>query len=92
MTKVLKYDTYAVHGTDWGSAVGYSLYDQFNATVHALHLSYLPFSPPSLDVLAAKNITLTPEEEFEEQRQIIWNTTETASFIEQTTKVSFRLN
>ncbi|KAJ7497713.1 Alpha/Beta hydrolase protein [Mycena latifolia] len=32
MTEVLGYSTYTVHGTDWGCAVGYSLYSFFNTT------------------------------------------------------------
>ncbi|KAJ7661644.1 Alpha/Beta hydrolase protein [Mycena rosella] len=32
MTEVLGYSTFAVHGTDWGCAVGYSLYSSFNTT------------------------------------------------------------
>jgi hypothetical protein len=87
MTDVLKYKTYAVHGTDWGSSVAYSLYEQFNTTVHALHLSFLPFFPLSVDALAAANITLTPQEDFQEQRYVTWSSTGNGYFIEQTTKV-----
>ncbi|KAI0909413.1 Alpha/Beta hydrolase protein [Ustulina deusta] len=35
MTQALGYQRYAVHGTDWGSDIGYSMYDQFNT-----HLSF----------------------------------------------------
>ncbi|KAJ6594455.1 Alpha/Beta hydrolase protein [Mycena capillaripes] len=37
MTQVLGYSTYALHGTDWGSVVAYSLYSSFNTTVRAAH-------------------------------------------------------
>jgi pimeloyl-ACP methyl ester carboxylesterase len=90
MTDVLGYETYAVHGTDWGCGVAYSLYDNFNATVRALHLNFLPFSPPAVDQLAADNVTLTSDEQFQEERQIAWNTTGNAYFIEQGTKVRVR--
>ncbi|KAI0127599.1 Alpha/Beta hydrolase protein [Xylariales sp. AK1849] len=88
MTEVLGYDIYAVHGTDWGSVIAYSMYDNFNATVRALHLNFLPLYPLSPDGLAAANITLTPEEESQEQRFVDWAATGMAYFSEQTTKAS----
>ncbi|KAL6898577.1 Alpha/Beta hydrolase protein [Trichoderma evansii] len=35
MTQVLGYKSYAVHGTDWGSVVGFEMYDQFTTTLTA---------------------------------------------------------
>ncbi|KAI0115656.1 alpha/beta-hydrolase [Nemania sp. FL0031] len=86
MTQVLGYERYAVHGTDWGADVGYSMYDQFNATVRALHLNFLPFGPPTPADIAAKNITLSPGEAFTEQRVVDWENSGNGYFIEQTTK------
>ncbi|KAJ7239609.1 Alpha/Beta hydrolase protein [Mycena haematopus] len=69
MTEVLGYSTYTIHGTDWGSAVAYSLYSSFNTTVRAAHFVFLPFSPPSAEELAENNITLSALQEVTEQRQ-----------------------
>ncbi|KAJ6465382.1 hypothetical protein C8R45DRAFT_1022984 [Mycena sanguinolenta] len=68
MTDVLGYSTYALHGTDWGSAVGYSLYSFFNATVRAAHLVLLPVFPPSAQEIAAMNITLSAQQNVIEKR------------------------
>lgn len=87
MTDILGYGKYAVHGTDWGSGVAYSLYDNFNASVHALHLNFLPFFPLSPAQLESENITLTPEEEFQEQRGQDWSNSGNGYFVEQTTRV-----
>ncbi|KAJ7618533.1 Alpha/Beta hydrolase protein [Roridomyces roridus] len=38
MSEVLGYSTYAVHGTDWGAGVSYSMYSSFSETVRATHL------------------------------------------------------
>ncbi|KAF7975344.1 hypothetical protein HWV62_9793 [Athelia sp. TMB] len=59
MTEVLGYETYALHGTDWGSAVGWSMYDAFNATVRAAHFDFLPFLGPTPEEAAAANVTLS---------------------------------
>ncbi|KAJ6588189.1 Alpha/Beta hydrolase protein [Mycena capillaripes] len=59
MTEVLGYSTYAVHSTDWGSAVGYRLYGSFNTTVRAAHFVFLPLFPPSAQEIAENNITLS---------------------------------
>lgn len=88
MTHVLAYEEYATFGTDWGSGVAYSLYDQWNTTVRAAHLDFLPFYPLSSAELAAENITLTGLEEFEEDVTITWSNEGTGYFSEQTTKVS----
>ncbi|KAF2963858.1 hypothetical protein GQX73_g9696 [Xylaria multiplex] len=86
MTQVLGYRRYAVHGTDWGSDIGYSMYDQFNTTVRALHLNFLPFSPPTPADIAARNITLSPGEVIAEQRGVDWETGGNGYFVEQATK------
>ncbi|KAI0538354.1 Alpha/Beta hydrolase protein [Xylaria digitata] len=86
MTQVLGYQRYAVHGTDWGSDIGYSMYDQFNTTVRALHLNFLPFGPPTPGDIAARNITLSPGEAVAEQRGVDWETAGNGYFIEQATK------
>lgn len=87
MTKVLHYDTYATFGTDWGAGIAYSMYDQFNSTVRAVSLDFLPFHPYTSDQLAAENITLSPLEEFEQAAATEWNNSGEGYFIEQTTKV-----
>ncbi|KAJ7162067.1 Alpha/Beta hydrolase protein [Mycena filopes] len=86
MTEVLGYPTYAVHGTDWGSAVGYSLYSGFNTTVRAAHFTFLPFFPPSTDEMAAENITLSALQQIAEQRGVAFEATNTGYLIEQSTK------
>ncbi|KAJ5806537.1 alpha/beta-hydrolase [Penicillium pulvis] len=83
---VLDYEEYATFGTDWGSGVAYSLYDQWNTTVRAAHLDFLPFYPLSSAELAAENITLTGLEDFEEDVTITWSNEGTGYFSEQTTK------
>lgn len=88
MTQVLDYERYATFGTDWGSGIAYSLYDQWNKTVRAAHLDFLPFYPLSLAELAAENITLTGLEELEEDVTLTWSNSGTGYFSEQTTKVS----
>ncbi|KAJ5219468.1 alpha/beta-hydrolase [Penicillium cinerascens] len=90
-TSLNKYWTmrnYATFGTDWGSGVAYTLYDQWNTTVRAAHLDFLPFYPLSAIELAAENITLTGLEDFEEDVTITWSNSGTGYFSEQTTKVS----
>ncbi|KAJ6508085.1 Alpha/Beta hydrolase protein [Mycena vulgaris] len=86
MIEVLGYATYAVHGTDWGSAIAYSLYSSFNTTVRATHLAFLPFSPPSAQEIADNNITLSDVQKVTEQRTIAWTTTQFGYFVEQTNK------
>ncbi|KAF8144266.1 Alpha/Beta hydrolase protein [Mycena galopus ATCC 62051] len=86
MTDVLGYSTYALHGTDWGSAVGYSLYSFFSATVRAAHFAFLPIFPPSAQEIAARNITLTAQQNVTEQRYIDFTTSGMGYFVEQTTK------
>lgn len=63
MTDVLGYPKYAVHGTDWGCVVGYSLYSKFAAAVAAAQFVFIPFIPPSPEQMAAENVTLTAEQD-----------------------------
>ncbi|KAJ7020006.1 Alpha/Beta hydrolase protein [Mycena alexandri] len=86
MTEVLGYPTYVVHGTDWGSAVAYSLYSSFNTTVRAAHFVFLPFLPPSAEDIAANNITLSDIQKIALQQTTDWTTTGNGYFLEQTTK------
>ncbi|KAJ6594576.1 Alpha/Beta hydrolase protein [Mycena capillaripes] len=86
MTEVLGYSTFAVHGTDWGSTVGYSLYSSFNTTVRAAQFVFLANFPPSAQELAENNITLSALQKVTQQRNIEWNNTGSAYFLEQTTK------
>ncbi|UKZ58721.1 uncharacterized protein TrAtP1_000046 [Trichoderma atroviride] len=86
LTQVLHYDTYALFGTDFGAGIGYDLYDQYNATVRAAHLAFLPFLPLNSAQLDAQNITLNSLEAFEESVTTEWSTTGEGYFLEQTTK------
>ncbi|PCG88131.1 Epoxide hydrolase [Penicillium occitanis (nom. inval.)] len=88
LTNVLCYDTYAAFGTDWGSGIAYSMYVQFNTTVRALSLDFLPFHPYTSDQLAAENITLSSLEEFEQAEATEWNNSGEGYFVEQTTKAN----
>ncbi|KAF9775825.1 hypothetical protein IL306_006040 [Fusarium sp. DS 682] len=86
MTKGLGYSQYATYGTDWGSGVSYSLYENFNTSVRAGHFSFLPFFPLNSTQLAAENISLSPLEEFEVQRLETWSATGNGYFVEQSTE------
>ncbi|KAJ6629756.1 Alpha/Beta hydrolase protein [Mycena sp. CBHHK59/15] len=86
MTDVLGYSNYALHGTDWGSAVGYSLYSFFSATVLADHFVFLHIFPPSAQEIAARNITLTAQQNVTEQRYIEFTTSGMGYFMEQTNR------
>jgi pimeloyl-ACP methyl ester carboxylesterase len=86
MVDILGYDKYAVHGTDWGSAVAYSLYDRFSAHVKASHFVFLPFYPKDPAGLAELNITLNDLETFEESRFTTWTTTGQGYFNELSTE------
>jgi hypothetical protein len=87
MTEVLGYKTFSAHGTDLGAPVAYTMYDQFNASTRAAHFAFIPFFPLTPAQLAAENITLSPLEEFEENRFVEWSSTGNAYFLEHTTKV-----
>ncbi|KAJ6507204.1 Alpha/Beta hydrolase protein [Mycena vitilis] len=86
MTEVLGYSTYTLHGTDWGCAVGYSLYSSFNTTVRAAQFVFIPFFPPTPQEMAENNITLTPVQQVAAQRGVDYSTTGTGYFVEQSTK------
>ncbi|KAJ7671287.1 Alpha/Beta hydrolase protein [Mycena polygramma] len=86
MTEVLGYSTYTLHGTDWGSAIAYSLYSSFNTTVRAAHFVFFPYLPPSAQELAENNITLSPIQQVTEQRETEFNAIGNGYLIEQTTK------
>ncbi|KAJ7795698.1 Alpha/Beta hydrolase protein [Mycena olivaceomarginata] len=86
MTDVLGYSKYALHATDWGSVIGYHMYESFNTTVRAAHFVFLPFQPPSPQEIADKNITLSDVQEIALQRTVDWFTTGHSYFQEQTFK------
>ncbi|KAJ7094243.1 Alpha/Beta hydrolase protein [Mycena crocata] len=86
MTEVLGYSTYAVHSTDWGSAVGYSLYSSFNTTVRASHFVWINFVPPTTEQLAKNNITLSAAQNVTQQRSTDWETIGKGYLNEQATK------
>ncbi|KAJ6508059.1 Alpha/Beta hydrolase protein [Mycena vulgaris] len=86
MTEVLGYASYAVHGTDWGSAVAYSLYGTFNTTARAAHFVFIPFFPPTAQDIADNNITLSAVQQVTEQRYIDWTNTGTGYLVVQTNK------
>lgn len=88
MTEVLGYKTYAAHGTDWGSNVAYSMYDNFSTTVRAAHLLGIPFFPLSPDQFPAHNITLDENEQFQEDQVLKFQATGAGYSIEQSTKVT----
>ncbi|KAJ4172165.1 hypothetical protein NW754_002353 [Fusarium falciforme] len=86
MTEVLGYRTFAVNGTDWGSGIAYALYEQYPAATRGVHFSMIPFMPLLKDQLTARDITLTPKEQFQERRFAGWNMTGNAYFMVQVTK------
>ena len=88
MTNVLGYKIYAAHGTDFGNNIAYSLYDNFNKTVRAVHLLGVPFAPLSPAAMAEQNITLTPEEQIQEDLTLELIATGLGYSVEQSTKVS----
>lgn len=88
MTKVLGYETYAVHGTAHGVAISFTLYDEFNTTARAAHLVFMFFHPTTPEEISARNISLSPLEQFELQRSVEWGVNGMGYFVMQTTKVS----
>ncbi|KAF7924431.1 uncharacterized protein EAE98_007482 [Botrytis deweyae] len=85
MTDVLGYETYAAHGSDFGSNVAYNLYNNFNKSVRAVHLTGIPFLPLSPVDFPKYNITLDADEEFQENLVLGFNT---GYVIEQSTKTN----
>ncbi|EHK50830.1 hypothetical protein TRIATDRAFT_176654, partial [Trichoderma atroviride IMI 206040] len=86
MTQVLGYKTYALHGTDWGSGVSFDMYDSFNATVKAAHLSFLPFSSLTPVQLTAEGIVLPSSAVAEEERAMDFQTKGDIYFAEMATR------
>ncbi|KAJ6550205.1 Alpha/Beta hydrolase protein [Mycena capillaripes] len=86
MTEVLGYSIFAVHGTDWGSVVGYSLYSSYTTATRVAHFTFIPFFPPSADEIAANNITLSEDQTVTEQRSTEWFSTGIGYFLEQENK------
>ncbi|KAK4641407.1 hypothetical protein QC761_502150 [Podospora bellae-mahoneyi] len=86
MTKVLGYETYAVHGTAHGVAISFTLYDEFNTTARAAHLVFMFFHPTTPEEISARNISLSPLEQFELQRSVEWGVNGMGYFVMQTTK------
>ncbi|KAK5738319.1 hypothetical protein LTR17_006038 [Elasticomyces elasticus] len=81
MTKVLSYETFATHGTDYGSGPSYTLYRNYSDTVRAAHFSFVPFLPYLPEQLAAANITLnTTLEKDEQANALVWRTSGNAYF------------
>lgn len=72
MTEVLGFDKFAVLGTDWSAAPAYTLYANYTESVRALHAAFLPFLPPTMEQIAAENVSLTPLEQFEHARATEW--------------------
>lgn len=87
MTQVLGYKTYALHGTDWGCSVSFDMYDSFNATVKAAHLSFLPFQSLTPAQLAAESIILPLSAVAEEQRAMDFQSKGVVYFAEMATRV-----
>ncbi|TGO18995.1 hypothetical protein BTUL_0006g00280 [Botrytis tulipae] len=85
MTDVLGYETYAAHGSDFGSNVAYNLYNNFNKSVRAVHLTGIPILPLSPVEFLKYNITLDADEEFQENLVLRFNT---GYVIEQSTKTN----
>ncbi|VUC34859.1 unnamed protein product [Clonostachys rosea] len=86
MSDVLGYTTFAVNGTDWGSGIAYTLYEQYPATIRAAHFSMIPFIPMLHDQLTADNITLSESEQFQAERFAKFAATGTGYFVTHTTK------
>lgn len=87
MHKVLGYPHYALHATDYGSMVGYSAYDQFNQTVRAAHLVFLPFVGLTTEQIQDQGITLSAGEEYAQQRLLDWQSSGNTYALQHTTKV-----
>ncbi|KAK0619597.1 Alpha/Beta hydrolase protein [Immersiella caudata] len=87
MTSILGYEKYAIHATDWGADVGYSLYGNYNTTVRAGHFAFIPFFPLNGAQLAEEGVVLESElERFELEMAEEWRRTGNGYFILQSTK------
>lgn len=87
MTQVLGYETYALHGTDWGSGVSFDMYDSFNTTVKAAHLNFLPFLTPTPAQLTAEGIVLPSSAVAQEERAMGFQAKGAVYFAEMATRV-----
>lgn len=63
------------------------MYNSFNSTVRATHLTFIPFYGPTPQEAAEANITLSPIGEVGVQRSVEYRTNHSAYFAEQTTQV-----
>lgn len=88
MQEVLGYDTYAVHGSDWGAFIGWSLYNSYPKSVRATHMALFPELPLQPEQLEAENITLSKEDVFSEQLWVDNSVGGSAYAVQQRTKVS----
>ncbi|KAM6476698.1 Alpha/Beta hydrolase protein [Trichoderma sp. SZMC 28011] len=86
MQEVLGYDTYAVHGSDWGAFIGWSLYNSYPKSVRATHMALFPELPLQPEQLEAENITLSKEDVFSEQLWVDNSVGGSAYAIQQRTK------
>ncbi|KAL8768507.1 MAG: hypothetical protein Q9209_005298 [Squamulea sp. 1 TL-2023] len=72
MTDVLGYKTFGTHGTSVGGFLTFTLYDSFNTTTRAAHFPVVPFYCTTSEEIAARDITLSPLEQFEHKRAMEW--------------------
>ncbi|OPB45855.1 hypothetical protein A0O28_0094220 [Trichoderma guizhouense] len=86
MQEVLGYDTYAVHGSDWGAFIGWSLYNSYPKSVRATHMALFPELPLQPEQLEAENITLSKEDAFSEQLWVDNSVGGSAYAVQQRTK------
>ncbi|KAK8051503.1 alpha/beta-hydrolase [Apiospora rasikravindrae] len=86
MTEVLGYKTYAAHGTDWGAHIAYSMFDNFSASVRAVHLTSIPFLPVAPAQYPDYGIELDENEKFQQQLMGQWMATGLGYYTEQSTK------
>jgi hypothetical protein len=78
MTDVLGYKTFGVHGTSIGGFLTFTLYDSFNTTTRAAHFPVVPFYCSTSEEIAAREITLSPLEQFEHKRAMDWTSNGTS--------------
>ncbi|UKZ55950.1 hypothetical protein TrVGV298_009774 [Trichoderma virens] len=86
MQEVLGYNTYAVHGSDWGAFIGWSMYNSYPNSVRATHMALFPELPLLPDQLEADNITLSEDDLFSEQLWVDNSVGGSAYAIQQRTK------
>ncbi|KAF7340154.1 Epoxide hydrolase domain protein [Mycena venus] len=86
MVDVLGYSTYALHGTDRGAIIGYTLYNSFNTSARAANVKSIPFVAPTPDEIVTNNITLSDIAKVTEQRTVDFRATGMGYSTEQTFK------